>query len=91
MSAVPPNAEPQIAIAVLFERLGHMMEKVDNLSAKIDAQDAKRTEALGELESRVEHIERQMSGIRWFLAGVAAAGGALGGTIAGTIAKMIGG
>lgn len=84
-------SDPQIAIAVLFERLGHVMEKVDNLSAKLDAQDAKRTEALTELEGRVEHIERQMNGIKWFLAGVAAAGGALGGSIAGMVAKMIGG
>jgi len=88
---VPPNAEPQIAIAVLFERLGHLMEKVENLSAKLDAQDAKRTEALTELEGRVEQIERQMSGIRWFLAGIATAGGALGGSVAGMVAKMIGG
>jgi hypothetical protein len=82
--------DPVIAIAVLFERMGHVIEKVDALSAKLDAQDEKRTEALQELEDRVEHIEKQVSSVRWFLAGIAAAGGAIGGSIAAGIAKMIG-
>jgi len=83
-------AEPQIAIAVLFERLGHVMEKVDNLSAKLDAQDKKRTQALEELERRVEAIESSMTGAKWFLAGVACAGGAVGGGIAAGLARVIG-
>lgn len=82
--------ETAVAIAVLFERLGHVMEKVEAISAKLDAQDAKRTEALTELETRVEHIEKQVNGVRWFLAGVAAAGGAIGGSIAAGLAKMLG-
>jgi hypothetical protein len=84
------TTEPSIAIAVLFERLGHVIEKVDALSVKLDQQEMKRTEALEELEERVEHIERQVSGVRWFLAGVAIAGGAVGGSIAAGVAKMIG-
>jgi hypothetical protein len=82
--------ETAIAVAVLFERLGHVMEKVDALSAKLDAQDKKRTETLEELESRVEHIEKQVNSVRWFLAGIAAAGGAVGGTVAAGLAKMLG-
>ena len=83
-------SDPQIAVAILFERLGHVIEKVDALSAKLDAQDAKRTEALKELEDRVEHIERRMTSVGWFLAGIAAAGGAVGGGAAAMVAKMIG-
>ena len=92
MATMPtdPTSDPSIAIAVLFERLGHVIEKVDALSAKLDTQDSKRTEALQELEDRVEHIEKQVSGARFFLAGIAAAGGAIGGSIAAGIAKMIG-
>ena len=85
-----PSIDPSIAIAVLFERMGHVIEKVDALSAKLDAQDEKRTKALSELEDRVEHIEKQVSNVRWFLAGIAAAGGAVGGSIAAGIAKMMG-
>lgn len=85
------TTEPSIAIAVLFERLGHVIEKVDALSVKLDQQEMKRTEALEELEERVEHIERQVSGVRWFLAGVAIAGGAVGGSIAAGVARMVGG
>lgn len=83
-------SDPQIAVAILFERLGHVIEKVDALSAKLDAQDSKRTEALSELESRVEHIERKMNGVGWFLAGIACAGGAVGGSAAAMVAKMLG-
>lgn len=84
------SENPQIAVAILFERLGHVIEKVDALSIKLDAQDAKRTQALLELETRVEHIERRMTSVGWFLAGIACAGGAVGGSAAAMVAKMIG-
>ena len=90
MSSPEAQHETAVAVAVLFERLGHVMEKVDALSAKLDAQDEKRTAALVELETRVEHIEKQVAGVRWFLAGVAAAGGAVGGSIAAGLARMLG-
>ena len=89
MSAGLPS-DPQIAVAILFERLGHVIEKVDALSAKLDAQDTKRTAALQELEERVEHIERRMTSVGWFLAGIACAGGAVGGSAAAMVAKMLG-
>ena len=82
--------DPAIAVAVLYERIGHVLEKVDALSAKLDAQDKRRTAALDELEERVERIEGQVSGVRWFLAGIAAAGGAVGGSVAAGVARMIG-
>lgn len=91
MSATPLSHDPSVAIAVLFERLGHVIEKVDALSRKLDQQDIKRTAALVELEERVENIERQVNGVRWFLAGIAAGGGALGGAVASMVAKMLGG
>lgn len=90
MPTVMPS-DPQIAVAILFERLGHVIEKVDALSAKLDAQDTKRTEALAELEERVENIERRMTSVGWFLAGIACAGGAVGGSAAAMVAKVIGG
>ena len=48
-----PSVEttPEVAVAVLFERLGHVMEKVDNLSQKLDDQDARRSEHLKDLEA----------------------------------------
>jgi hypothetical protein len=81
---------PEVAVAVLFERLGHVMEKVDNLSMKLDEQDARRSEHLKDLEARVAQIESQVSGVRWFLAGVAIAGGAIGGSVAAGVAKALG-
>jgi hypothetical protein len=87
----PMPTDPQIAVAILFERIGHVIEKVDALSAKLDAQDSKRTKALAELEERVEHIERKMTSMSWFLAGVACAGGAVGGSAFAMVANMIGG
>lgn len=86
----PVPATPEVAVAVLFERLGHVMEKVDALSTKLDEQDARRSEHLKELEARVVEIESQVSGVRWFLAGVAAAGGAIGGSVAAGVAKALG-
>jgi hypothetical protein len=83
--------DPAVAVAVLYERMGHVIEKMDALSRKLDAQDKRRTAALDELEERVERIEAQVSGVRWFLAGIAAAGGALGGSVAAGVARMIGG
>ncbi len=87
----PQPMSPEAAIAVLFERLGHVIVVVEGLSAKLDAQDVKRTAALDELEERVERIEKQVNGVRWFLAGVAAAGGAVGGGVAASVARMLGG
>lgn len=84
------QSDPQVAVAILFERLGHVIEKVDALSIKLDDQDSKRTKALSELEARVEHIERRMTSVGWFLAGIACAGGAVGGSAAAMVAQMLG-
>ncbi len=83
--------DPAIAVAVLYERLGHVIEKVDALSAKIDRQSAHRDSIMTELEHRIEKIEEQVNRTKWFLAGVAAGGGLLGGSVAGMVAKMLGG
>lgn len=85
-----PTNDPNVAVAILFERVGHLIEKVDALSVKIDDSNTKRQRAFSDLETRVVHIERQMSSVRYFLAGVAAGGGALGGGVAAMIANMLG-
>lgn len=87
----PQPMSSEAAIAVLFERLGHVVASLDALSDKIDRQDVKRTAALDELEMRVERIEKQVHGVRWFLAGIAAAGGTVGGTVAAGLVRMLGG
>lgn len=83
--------DPTVAVAVLYERLGHVIEKVDALSAKIDRHSAHRDNIMEEMESRIEKIEEQVNRTKWFLAGVAAGGGLLGGSLAGVIAKALGG
>lgn len=91
MPVTSPATDPAIAIAVLYERLGHVIEKVDALAVKIDAQSAHRDKMIHDLEDRVEVIEKQITGARAFLAGVAALGGILGGGVAAGVAQMLGG
>lgn len=83
--------DPTVAVAVLYERLGHVIEKVDALSTKIDMQSAHRDHIMTAMEHRVEQIEEQVNRTKWFLAGVAAGGGLLGGSLAGVLAKAVGG
>jgi hypothetical protein len=84
-----PN-DPSIAIAVLYERLGHVIEKMDLLSAKIDRQSAHRDHIMSDMERRVESIEQEFSKTKWFLAGLATGGGLLGGAVASMFTKMLG-
>lgn len=84
------DTTPEVAVAVLFERLGHIIEKVDKLSAKIDQNEERRSDHLKDLEQRIHNIETQVSGVRYFLAGVAVVGGAVGGSIAAGVAKALG-
>jgi hypothetical protein len=90
-TVTPLPTSPEVAVAVLFERLGHVIAAVEALDRKLDAQDRKRTAALDELEARVEKIEKQTSNVKWFLGGIAASGGALGGGVAAMVANMMGG
>lgn len=89
VTSVP--TQPEVAVAVLFERLGHVIERIDQLDKKLDAQNAARAEVLDDLERRVQHVERSVDRARWFLAGIAAGGGALGGSIAAIVARALGG
>lgn len=88
MSHVP--AQPEVAIAILYERLGHIAERIEHLDRKLDTQNRARAETLDDLERRVQHVEKSLDRARWFLAGIAAGGGALGGGIAALIARAIG-
>jgi len=89
VTAVP--TQPEVAIAVLYERLGHVIDRIDKLDQKLDAQNSARAAALAELEDRVESLERDIDRARWFIAGVAAGGGALGGSVAAFLVRVIGG
>jgi len=80
-----------VAIAVLYERMGHVIEKVDALSAKIDAQSAHRDLMIQDLEERVDLMERQIAGARGFLAGISTLAGVLGGGVAALLSHMLGG
>lgn len=80
-----------VSIAVLYERLGHVMTRIDDLGKKLDRQEIARAESLREIDVRVAEIERGMLRARWFLAGIAAAGGAVGGSVAGLFARALGG
>lgn len=89
MSGLPND--PTVAVAVLYERLGHVMEKVDALSAKIDKQSAHRDSVMEDMDDRITKIEQQMLKARGFVFGLAAAGGALGGGLAAAFTKAFGG
>jgi hypothetical protein len=67
------------------------MEKVDNFGKKLDDNENKRAASTIELEARVEHIEKQINGFRWFITGIAAGGGVLGGVVASAITRAFGG
>lgn len=84
------DKDPAVSIAVLFERLGHVIAKIDDLGARMDAQTAHRDRKIDELEGRIDHLEQSVDRARWFIAGVAAGGGALGGTVATLVAQAIG-
>ena len=88
MSALP--GDPTVAVAVLYERLGHVIEKVDALSMKIDRQSAHRDSLIEDMDERITNIESQMSKAKGFVFGLAAGGGALGGGIAAVLAKAFG-
>lgn len=74
-----PAPNPAVDIAVIYERLGSLAEKIEALGNKIDRQSAHRDAAIAELEDRVERIEQQVTRARGFIAGVAMGGGLLGG------------
>ena len=85
-----PN-DNTVDVAVLYERLSHVMAKVDEVSKKIDDNNAARVVSTAHLEDRVTQIETQLTSMRWFLTGLAAGGGVLGGFVASAVTKIIGG
>jgi hypothetical protein len=87
----PQLATTEAAIAVLYERLEHVIRAVENLSDKMDAHNEARKQVLSELEERVGHIEITMDKARWFTIGLAIGGGLLGGGTAGFVISMLGG
>lgn len=85
-----PSDDLNVAIAVLYERMGNVMDQLKGLETKIDSQSRNRDDVMHDLEVRISSIERELLKARWFLAGIAASGGALGGGIAGFITGMMG-
>ncbi len=79
--------DPAIAVAVLFERLDNVIAKLDDLSMKLDRHNTHRDQQMEELDKRVQDVEQSIDRARWFLFGVAAAGGAVGGSIASFLTK----
>jgi hypothetical protein len=90
--ATPPKAveDLNVAIAVLYERMGNVIDQLKALETKIDGNTRHRDEVMEALEARVSGIEKELLKARWFLAGIAASGGAVGGGIAGFVAGMVG-
>ena len=85
----PMSTEAQIA--VLFERMEHIIRAVDALGEKMDAHNDARKKVLAELEDRVEKIESTIDKARYFTVGLAIGGGLLGGGTAGFVISMLGG
>lgn len=88
---VPPPEDPKVAVAVLYERLGHVIARLDDMNAKLDRRFSHAEAQTAELEKRVEAIEGQVNKARGFVFGLAAAGGTLGGMIANALGKALGG
>jgi hypothetical protein len=82
--------DPQIGVAVLKERLDHVIAALEAMDRKIDALTKQQDRELSDLDKRVRHLEDRINGARWFLFGVAAGGGALGGGVAAMVANMLG-
>lgn len=90
LKSVSQPADLNVSVAILYERLGHVMTRLDDLSVKLDRQETARGAAMGELERRVAEVESTLLRARWFMAGIAAAGGALGGGMASLVAQALG-
>jgi hypothetical protein len=89
---VPPAPEnPEVAIAVLFERMGHVIARLDDMNSKLDRKFSHAEAQTAELERRVEKIEKQVERARGFMIGAACAGGFAGGGAAALIGQMFGG
>lgn len=89
---VPTAPEnPEVAIAVLYERMGHVIARLDEMNAKLDRRFAHAEAQTAELEKRVEKIEQDLTRARGFLFGLAAAGGFVGGGVATGLARVLGG
>lgn len=92
IAAMPaPPEDPKVAVAVLYERLGHVIARLDDMNAKLDRRFSHAEQQTAELERRVEEIEAQVNRARGFVFGLAAAGGAVGGMFANMISQAIGG
>jgi ABC-type transporter Mla subunit MlaD len=91
MTSVTNVMSTEAQIAVLYERMEHVIRGLNDLSDKMDAHNEARKQVLHDLEERVEHIETTMDKARWFTIGLAIGGGLLGGGTAGFVLSMLGG
>lgn len=81
----------RVAVAVLYERLGNVISKLDDMNSKLDRRFSHAEAQTAELEKRVEAVEAQVMRARAFVFGLAAGGGALGGLIANALGRALGG
>jgi hypothetical protein len=81
----------RVAVAVLYERLGHVIARLDDMNSKLDRRFSHAEAQTAELERRVEKIEKQVERARGFMIGAACAGGFAGGGAAALIGQLFGG
>jgi hypothetical protein len=81
----------RVSVAVLYERLGHVIARLDDMNGKLDRKFSHAEAQTAELERRVEKIEKQVERARGFMIGAACAGGFAGGGAAALIGQIFGG
>lgn len=97
-----PRSQPSVArgqypndntvdIAVLYERLGFLMKKVDDGFEDLRVRENERIEFAQALDQRIASVETQINSARWFAIGLAAGGGVLGGSVVAVVSKLFGG
>lgn len=91
LSSRSESEDVRVQIAVLYERLGHVILRLDNMNTKLDNRFTHAADQTAELERRVEKIESQVERARGFMFGVAAAGGFIGGGAAVGLSKFLSG
>lgn len=85
-----PN-DNTVDIAVLYERMSHIVSKLDEVITSIDTNNVKQVRSSLDLEARLAHLEKQFGALRWFLTGIAAGSGVLGGVVASAVVRLFGG
>ncbi len=84
----PPD-DLRVAVAILHERMAHVIVRLDEAHSKLDRRFASAESQTLELEGRIDKLESDLNKARGFLFGLAAAGGIVGGGISSVLAQVI--